>query len=129
MRPSTKIAALAAAAVLALAACDNGEEPAATPAAEAQTDVSASEEPEARVDELQAELDMRADELQTELDEIGDRLGDVDPGNLRERVREAEAEIERLSEAVAALQDPTSLGSTTVEPEGEMATPTAEAAE
>lgn len=129
MRPSTKIAALAGAAVLALAACDNGEEATAIPAAGAQTDASVTEALEARIDELQAELDARADGLQAELDEVSARLGDVDPGNLRERVRETETEIERLSEAIAELQDPTSLGSTSSGLDGEEASPTADATE
>lgn len=102
-----KLAAVAVAAMLAVAACGDENEPTATAAPpEPAADDSAIAELDARVEQLQT----RIDELDGRLDELDDRLADVEPTALQSRLSEVEVQIQLLSEAVEELQAPMNLG-------------------
>lgn len=137
MSPIIRIAALAIAATLALAACDGGDEAAATPVSDLTPSVEASAlaELSARVDQLEAQLgDVEAQpgddaeaqlgddaearlvdveallvDVEAQLDDVETRLGDVDPINLRSRFSELEEEVRLLSLAFEEIQSPTNL--------------------
>jgi hypothetical protein len=123
MSPTIRIAALAIAATLAVAACDDGDGAAVTPASDLVTpasdltpsaDASALAELSARVDELETKLgddaQARLGDAEARLDDAESRLGDVDPIDLQSRLSELEDEIRLLSVAVEQLQAPTNLG-------------------
>ncbi len=129
MSPITRMAALAIAASLAVAACEGGDEVPVTavPDVAPSADASAMAELSARVDELEAQLDdvearvgdaaqakpgdtEALGDLEAQLDDVEARLGDVDPINLRSRLSELEEEVELLSAAFEDFQAPTNLG-------------------
>ena len=128
MSPITRMAALAIAASLAVAACEGGDEVPVTavPDVVPSADVSAVAELSARVDELESQLeDVEArlgdaaeaqpgegealGDLEAQLEDVVARLGDVDPINLRSRLSELEQEVELLSAAFEESQAPTNL--------------------
>jgi uncharacterized protein involved in exopolysaccharide biosynthesis len=129
MSPITRMAALAIAASLAVAACEGGDEVPVTavPDVAPSADASAMAELSARVDELEAQLDEvearlgdaaeaqpgdaeALGDLEAKLDDVEARLGDVDPVNLRSRLSELEQEVDLLSAAFEDFQAPTNLG-------------------
>jgi hypothetical protein len=115
MSPMIRIAALAIAATLAVAACDGGDGAAVTPLADPTPSAdSGMAELIARLDELEAQLggdaEARPGDVEARLGDVEARLGDVDPIDLRSRMSELEEEIRLLSAAVEQLQAPTNLG-------------------
>lgn len=131
MSPINRIAALAIAATLGLAACDGGDEAAATPVSDLtpSAEASALADLSARVDQLEAQLgddpevrlaedvearlaDVEAPlaDAEARLGEVEARLGDVDPINLRSRLSELEEEVQLLSQGFEEIQAPTNLG-------------------
>ena len=104
MRQMGKLTAVAAAAMLAVSACGDENESAAT---------AVPPEPAAPDDSAITELDARVGQLEARLDELDGRLGDVEPGALQSRLSEAEGQIQLLSEAVEGLQAPMNLGGST----------------
>jgi DNA repair ATPase RecN len=129
MSPITRMAALAIAASLAMAACEGDDEVLVTavPDVAPSADASAVAGLSARVDELEAQLDEvearlgdaaeaqpgdaeALGDLEAKLDDVEARLGDVDPVNLRSRLSELEQEVDLLSAAFEDFQAPTNLG-------------------
>lgn len=104
MRLTTKYTALAAAAVLAVAACSDDSDADAT-------------------DDAAAALEQRVVQLEGQVQALGagsgeDSLsGDADLSGLESRLSEVEDQVELLVAAVEEMQDPSRIGISTSEPD------------
>lgn len=98
MGMTLKVAALAAAAVLTLAACSSESEPDATEA-------------------TGAAIDEQVGQVQAQVEELGARLDDVDIADLESRLSELESRVDLLVVAIEELQDPSGIRGSTSDAE------------